>query len=54
MRRCGLAIAVANAVDAVKSEAHYVTRAAGGRGAVREACELILRARGQLAAAGAV
>jgi 3-deoxy-D-manno-octulosonate 8-phosphate phosphatase (KDO 8-P phosphatase) len=54
MRRCGLAVAVANAVDAVKSEAHYVTRAAGGHGAVREACELILRARGQLAAAGAV
>jgi 3-deoxy-D-manno-octulosonate 8-phosphate phosphatase (KDO 8-P phosphatase) len=54
MRRCGLAIAVANAVDAVKSKAHYVTRASGGHGAVREACELILAARGQLGAAGAV
>jgi 3-deoxy-D-manno-octulosonate 8-phosphate phosphatase (KDO 8-P phosphatase) len=43
MRRCGLAIAVANAVEAVKAAAHYVTRASGGQGAVREACELVLR-----------
>ncbi len=54
MKRCGLAVAVANAVDAVKAAAHYTTRASGGRGAVREFCELVLRARGQLAAAGAV
>ena len=54
MRRCGLAIAVANAVDAVKASAHYVTRAPGGRGAAREACELMLSARGQLEAAAAV
>ncbi len=56
MRRCGLAVAVANAVDEVKAHAHYVTRACGGRGAVREFCELVLRARsaGQLAAASAV
>jgi 3-deoxy-D-manno-octulosonate 8-phosphate phosphatase (KDO 8-P phosphatase) len=47
MRRCGLAVAVANAVDAVKAEAHYVTRAHGGRGAVREFCDLVLRAQGQ-------
>ena len=46
MRRCGLAVAVANAVDAVKAEAHYVTLATGGRGAVREFCDLVLRARG--------
>jgi 3-deoxy-D-manno-octulosonate 8-phosphate phosphatase (KDO 8-P phosphatase) len=50
MTACGLAVAVANAVDAVKSAAHYVTRASGGRGAVREFCELVLRAQGQLAA----
>jgi 3-deoxy-D-manno-octulosonate 8-phosphate phosphatase (KDO 8-P phosphatase) len=50
MRRCGLAVAVANAADAVKSSAHYVTRASGGKGAVREFCELVLRAQGQLAA----
>jgi 3-deoxy-D-manno-octulosonate 8-phosphate phosphatase (KDO 8-P phosphatase) len=53
MGRCGLAIAVANAVDAVKAAAHYVTRASGGRGAVREACELLLEAR-QLPASRAV
>jgi len=54
MGACGLAVAVANAVDAVKAAAHYVTRAHGGRGAVREFCELVLRAQGQLAAARAV
>jgi 3-deoxy-D-manno-octulosonate 8-phosphate phosphatase (KDO 8-P phosphatase) len=54
MRRCGLAVAVANAVAEVKECAHYVTRASGGRGAVREFCDLVLRARGQLAAAAAV
>jgi 3-deoxy-D-manno-octulosonate 8-phosphate phosphatase (KDO 8-P phosphatase) len=45
MRACGLAAAVANAVDAVKQAAHYVTRAAGGHGAVREFSEMVLRAR---------
>jgi 3-deoxy-D-manno-octulosonate 8-phosphate phosphatase (KDO 8-P phosphatase) len=48
MKRCGLAVAVANAADGVKAAAHYVTRASGGRGAVREFCELVLRAQGQL------
>jgi 3-deoxy-D-manno-octulosonate 8-phosphate phosphatase (KDO 8-P phosphatase) len=48
MKRCGLAVAVANAADAVKAAAHYVTRASGGRGAVREFCELVLRAQGRL------
>jgi len=47
LRRAGLPIAVANAVDEVKALAAYVTRAAGGRGAVREAIETILRARGE-------
>jgi len=46
MKRCGLAVAVANAVPAVKESAHYVTRASGGRGAVREFCELLIEARG--------
>jgi 3-deoxy-D-manno-octulosonate 8-phosphate phosphatase (KDO 8-P phosphatase) len=50
MRRCGLAVAVAGAVDAVKEAAHYVTQAGGGRGAVREFCELVLRAQGRLGA----
>lgn len=45
MRRCGFAVAVANAHDTVKSEAHYVTRASGGKGAVREFCDLVLQAQ---------
>jgi 3-deoxy-D-manno-octulosonate 8-phosphate phosphatase (KDO 8-P phosphatase) len=44
---CGLNIAVADAVPAVAGRADYVTRAPGGRGAVREVVELILTARGQ-------
>ena len=51
MQRCGLAVAVANAVEAVKQAAHYVTRASGGRGAVREFCELVIAARAQPGAA---
>jgi len=54
MQLCGFAVAVANAVDEVKESAHYVTRAHGGRGAVREFCELVLRARVQPGARGAV
>ena len=46
MHRVGLAIATANARYEVKQEAHYVTQAAGGSGAVREAIELILKAQG--------
>ena len=45
MRRCGFAVAVANAMEEVKAAAHYVTKASGGRGAVREFCDLVLRAR---------
>jgi 3-deoxy-D-manno-octulosonate 8-phosphate phosphatase (KDO 8-P phosphatase) len=46
MRRCGLAIAVANARDEVKEEAHWITPHAGGDGAIRDAVEYILRAQG--------
>jgi len=46
MLRCGFAVAVADAVDEVKSRASYVTRAAGGAGAVREVIELILKKAG--------
>src|SRR5262249_10153872 len=41
LHKCGLAIAVADACFEVRSAAHYVTRTPGGRGAVREAIELI-------------
>jgi 3-deoxy-D-manno-octulosonate 8-phosphate phosphatase (KDO 8-P phosphatase) len=54
MKRCGFAVAVANATESVKAAAHYVTRASGGKGAVREFCELVLRARGQLEAGAVV
>jgi 3-deoxy-D-manno-octulosonate 8-phosphate phosphatase (KDO 8-P phosphatase) len=54
LQRCGFAVAVANAVDAVKAAAHYVTQASGGRGAVREFSDLVLRAQGQLASSPAV
>jgi 3-deoxy-D-manno-octulosonate 8-phosphate phosphatase (KDO 8-P phosphatase) len=47
LRRVGLPIAVANAVPDVKAVASYVTKAAGGHGAVREVIELLLRARGE-------
>jgi 3-deoxy-D-manno-octulosonate 8-phosphate phosphatase (KDO 8-P phosphatase) len=46
MRRVGFAVATANARPEVKAAAHYVTRAPGGDGAVREAIELILKAQG--------
>src|ERR1700685_1529393 len=46
MHRVGLAIATANARPEVKREAHYITQAVGGSGAVREVIELILKARG--------
>ena len=47
LRRVGLPIAVANAVAEVKQVAAYVTRVAGGHGAVREVIEQLLRARGE-------
>src|SRR5207302_3833978 len=47
LRRSGLAVAVADACAEARADAHYVTRAPGGRGAVREAVELVLRAQGR-------
>ena len=38
----GLAVAVPDAVPVVRRAAHYVTRAPGGHGAIREVCDLIL------------
>jgi 3-deoxy-D-manno-octulosonate 8-phosphate phosphatase (KDO 8-P phosphatase) len=49
LRRVGLPIAVANAVEEVKAVAAYVTRAPGGHGAVREVVEVLLKARGHWA-----
>jgi YrbI family 3-deoxy-D-manno-octulosonate 8-phosphate phosphatase len=45
LRQVGLAVAVADAVAEVRAAAHYVTKAPGGAGAVREVIELLLRAQ---------
>jgi len=47
MTRVGLAVAVADAVPEVKAAAHWVTPLPGGRGAVRQVCDLLLQAQGQ-------
>lgn len=47
MSRAGLAIAVADSVAETLQAAHYVTTSNGGNGAVRESCELILKAQGR-------
>jgi len=47
MRRAGFAAAVADATPETRAAAHYVTRLPGGFGAVREVCELILKAQGR-------
>ena len=47
LTRAGLAVAVGDAAPEAKAAAHYTTQAVGGRGAVREVVELILRAQGR-------
>lgn len=47
LTRVGLAVAVGDAVPEAKAAAHLVTKAAGGRGAVRETVETILQAQGK-------
>ena len=47
MLRVHLAVAVADAVEEVQGVAHFVTRREGGRGAVREVVELILKSQGR-------
>ncbi len=48
MRRVGFAVAVADAHSLVKQHAHWQTPAVGGKGAVREVCELLMKAQGTL------
>ncbi len=45
--RVGLSIAVNDALDIVRKKADYITKKPGGRGAVREICDMILKARNQ-------
>lgn len=47
MKRVGLAVAPADAIDEVKKVADYVTTALGGRGVIRELCEFVLKAQGK-------
>jgi len=46
MTRVGFAISVPNGHTEVRSRAHYVAKAHGGKGAVREVCDFILHAQG--------
>src|SRR5215831_6944818 len=46
LKRVGLAVAVGDAGPEVKKVAHFTTKAHAGRGAVREAIELILKSKG--------
>ncbi len=50
MQRAGFAASVPNAPAYVTQAAHWVSTAAGGSGAVRDCCDLILAAQGKLAA----
>lgn len=45
LKKAGLALAPVNGVEEVRDIVHYVTRASGGRGAVREAIDIILKAK---------
>ena len=50
MRAVGLSFAVADAHASARAAAHRVTKSAGGAGAVREVCDLLLAARHRRAA----
>jgi len=45
LKRVGFAVAVPNAVEEAKQIAHHITSKTGGRGAVREICDLILKSQ---------
>lgn len=47
LKHVGFAVAVPNAVEDVKNNAHFITSRPGGRGAVREICDMILKAQGK-------
>lgn len=47
LRRAGLAAAPADAAEETRAAAHWVSTCPGGRGAVRELIELVLRAQGR-------
>ena len=45
LKRVGFAVSVPNGMEEVKVVSHYITTKSGGRGAVREICELILKSQ---------
>lgn len=47
LKAAGFSAAVADALDIVKKTVDYVTKNRGGRGAVREVCEMLLEAQGK-------
>jgi 3-deoxy-D-manno-octulosonate 8-phosphate phosphatase (KDO 8-P phosphatase) len=47
LARAGLSAAPSDAVDDIKSRVHWVSKYAGGHGAVRELIEIVLKARGR-------
>jgi 3-deoxy-D-manno-octulosonate 8-phosphate phosphatase (KDO 8-P phosphatase) len=47
MKRVGLAVSVPDGIEEVKTAAHYITQKNGGRGAVREIVDIILKAQGK-------
>ncbi|RZA05000.1 MAG: phenylphosphate carboxylase subunit delta [Moraxellaceae bacterium] len=51
MVRVGLALAPPNACEEVRTRAHWISSRSGGEGAVRDACDLIMRAQGTFAGA---
>lgn len=45
--KVGFSVAVADAVNYAREAADYITEKRGGRGAIREICEMILKAQGK-------
>lgn len=46
LKRAGLSVAPPEAVEDVKNSCHYITKKSGGKGAVRELVEIILKSQG--------
>lgn len=47
LKKVGFAVSVPNGIEEVKAIAHHITTKPGGRGAVREICDLILKSQGK-------
>jgi len=47
LKRAGLAVCVQNGHSLLRKHVHYVTKAPGGQGAIRETIEIILEAQGK-------